>query len=109
MLPRSFIRSRWVRVSEFPERNRFGKYSVILDRSYRRDENDALVPSSIKVAYVRDHPFLEYLNGLPHAPKATKAIYRASVRLGHLMATEAGPVLSDLKRAEDAWARYLSR
>lgn len=117
-LPNPIIKARWVRVDEFPSSSRIGKHTLVIDKCYKagnggnvRQPNGKWKmthgrPHSIKIAYVRDHPFLAELNAMPHVPRAVKAIYRASVRLGHYMATDAFPVLRDLNAAQDAWDKY---
>lgn len=61
---------------------------------------------SIHVAYVKDHPFLEQLNKMPHVPRSVKSLYKASVRLAHLRGTDVFPVLAALNAADAAWAKY---
>lgn len=104
VLPPAVIRERWVRVTEFPARNRFGKRSVVIDRCYTHDGK----PHSVHVTYVADHPFLAILDRLPHVPRVVKALYRGSVRLGHLCATEVWPVMRDENIADAAWSKYLA-
>lgn len=102
-LPYNALTSRWVRVTEFPKAKKFGKYSLVLQKCYKRDSDE---PHSILVGYIRDHPFLNYLNKLPHAPRAVKAIYRAEVRLKHKMARDGWDIMKDLDLAEGQWERY---
>lgn len=67
-----FPRNRWVRVSEFPKANRFGRRSVIIDRCYTM----AGEPHSIHVAYVADHPVLREYASIGNVPRAEAAASR---------------------------------
>lgn len=102
-LPSPAICHRWVMVNNFPAQNRFGRYSVIIDKCVTGDGS----PHSIHVAYVRDHQFLrDVLTTLPHVPRAVRSTYQASVRLGFLMATDVWHVLRAMDAAHAAWAIY---
>lgn len=63
---------------------------------------------SYKTTLRMDHPFMRVLDGLGNAPRAVKHIYRADVRLRHLRAKDAWDALTDIIRAETAWAEYLA-
>jgi len=104
MLPEPFIKSRWVSVTQFPTRKRFGKHSLILERCWTHDGK----PHSVKVAYVRDHPFLRnVLSKLPHVPRAVKSLYRGDVRLAFKMAKDGWHVIRAMDDAGTAWRTYL--
>jgi len=103
-LPRSSLKTRWVRVKEFPKKKRFGKFSLILEQITTYEGE----PHSILVAYVRDHPFLrKTLVHMPHVPRSVRSIYRADVRLAFNRAKEVWHILKALDKADADWNAYL--
>lgn len=109
-LPDWGIRHRWVKVDKDPGGKKIGRYSMIVDRCYWPEFSEkAGQIHSLHIAYVRDHPFLEELNHMEHAPRAVKAIYRKEVRLRHLLTTEAWGPIEDIDRAYEAWGKYCRR
>ena len=107
-LPDHMLRTRWVPARLAPgydgrKVKRLRRDLHALDICFNPDGS----PHSVKVALLRDHPTLAFLDGLPHVPRAVKAIYRKSVRLGHEKATDAFPVIAAMNAARAAWASYV--
>lgn len=64
-------------------------------------------PFAVRVWKRQDHQNMEKLPW--NAPRAVKALYRASVQLKRLRATSAWDFLDDIQKAETAWAEYLEK
>jgi hypothetical protein len=63
---------------------------------------------SVRVALVRDHPFLKVLDGLGNAPRVVKALYRKSVRLAFARAGDGWAEHNAREAAVEAWEKYLA-
>jgi hypothetical protein len=88
-----------------PETVQIGGFLVAID--YCADARGRL--HSYNVAVIKDHPFLQTLNAIPHVPRVVKAPYRREVAMRYLRTKDAFGFLADMRVAQEAWDAFHDR